>query len=410
MVAIAGFVPEMAEFYHRGADELFQKLRAEDPLHWYEPCQFWAVTKYADVQSISQHPRLFTSEQGTQLYEAVRRSRGEPIFGAGGDAMNAMAASAPSILRMDPPRHNRHRKLVMNAFTPRRIAALEPRIREIAKRSLDAIDPRKPVDFVEQIAIPMPMYVIAEMLGVSSDDYGAFRRWSDAMIEAGGGDITPKTAATVGELIRYVLGVAERRRSDPQDDLISILTLAEVDGERLTDAEIGMFCLTLLVAGNETTRNLVSGGARLLATHPEQREKVLADPGLLPNAIEEMLRVVSPVRNFARVATADTELRGKEVRKGEMLVLFYASANRDEEVFGADSHAFDVARASARRHVAFGFGEHLCLGASLARLEARVMFEELFARWPRFALAGEPEPLASSLMNGLVRMPVVLEP
>jgi cytochrome P450 len=136
---------------------------------------------------------------------------------------------------------------------------------------------------------------------------------------------------------------------------------------------------------------------------------VLADPGLLANAIEEMLRLVSPVRNFARVATEDVVMRGKRVRKGDMLVLFYGSANRDEEVFGADSDAFDVTRASARRHIAFGFGEHLCLGASLARLEARVMFEELFARWPRFAPAGEPAPLASSLMNGLVRMPVVLE-
>src|SRR5262249_15053791 len=163
---------------------LFRQLRSEDPLHWYEPCRFWAVTRYADVQSISQRPRLFTSEKGTQLFEAVRRARGELQFGATGYAMSEMAATAPSIIRMDPPRHNRHRKLVMNAFTPRRIAALEPRIREIAKRSLDAIDPRGPVDFVEQIAIPMPMYVIAEMLGVSSDDYGDFRRWSDAMIEA----------------------------------------------------------------------------------------------------------------------------------------------------------------------------------------------------------------------------------
>ena len=168
--------------------------------------------------------------------------------------------------------------------------------------------------------------------------------------------------------------------------------------------------MTLLVAGNETTRNLVSGGGLLLMRHPEQRERVLADPGLLPNAIEEMLRVVSPVRSFARVATEDTELRGKQIRAGDMLVLFYGSANRDEQVFGADSDAFDVTRSSARRQIAFGFGEHLCLGASLARLEARVMFEELFARWPRIALAGEPVPFASNLMNGLVHMPVVLEP
>jgi cytochrome P450 len=409
MSALPGFAPETPGFYHRDADRLFRELRSEDPLHWYEPCQFWAVTRYADVQTISQRPRLFTSEQGTQLFEAVRRVRGEPPLGQAGGAMSAMAATAPSILRMDPPSHNRHRKLVMGAFTPRRIAALEPRIREIAKRSLDAIDPRGAVDFVEQIAIPMPMYVIAEMLGVSADNYADFRRWSDAMIEAGGGDISLDTAKVVGELVRYVLAVAEQRRSDPSDDLISILTQAEIDGERLSDGEIGMFCLTLLVAGNETTRNLISGGGLLLMRHSEQREKVLADPGLLPNAIEEMLRLVSPVRNFARVATQDLVLRGKSVRKGDMLVMFYGSANRDEEVFGADSDAFDVTRATARRHVAFGFGEHLCLGASLARLEARVMFEELFARWPRFALAGEPAPLPSSLMNGLVHMPVVLE-
>src|SRR5262244_1742303 len=245
MAAFPGFAPETTEFYQRDADRLFRQLRAEDPLHWHEPCQFWAVTKYADIQSISQRPRLFSSEQGTQLFEAVRRARGEPPLGATEGSMNAMAASAPTILRMDPPRHNRHRKLVMGAFTPRRIAALEPRIREIAKRSLDAIDARGPVDYVEQIAIPMPMYVIAEMLGVSSDDYGDFRRWSDAMIEAGGGEISLETAKVVGELVRYVLGVAEQRRRDPQDDLISILTLAEVEGERLSDAEIGMFCLTL---------------------------------------------------------------------------------------------------------------------------------------------------------------------
>jgi cytochrome P450 len=309
---------------------------------------------------------------------------------------------------MDPPRHNRHRKLVMGAFTKQRIAALEPRVREIAKRSLDALDPAAPVEFVEQVAVPMPMIVIAELLGVPASDFADFRRWSDAMIEAGGGDLTPATAANVAELLQYVVRVADERRRRPQDDLISLLVEAEVEGERLSDPEVGMFCLTLLVAGNETTRNLVSGGALALARHAPQRERLLADPGLLPNAVEEMLRFVSPVRNFARHATEDCELRGKTIREGDALVLFYGSANRDEAVFGDDAEHFDVARESARRHLAFGFGEHLCLGASLARLEGRVMFEELLARWPHFELAGEPEPLRSSLMNGLVRMPVAL--
>jgi cytochrome P450 len=405
MAAISGFSPELTDFYLSDPDVVFRQLRAEDPLHWYEPCRLWAVTKYADIQEISQHPRRFSSQR-TQLFELVNAARGEAPFGA----MGEMMSDAPNIIRMDPPQHNRYRKLVMGAFTPRRIAALEPRVREIAKRSLDAIDPSGPIDFVERVAIPMPMYVIAELLGVSPDDYAMFRRWSDAMIEAGGGNLSPLTAATVVELLQYVLRISEQRRRAPQDDLVSVLAEAEIEGERLTDAEIGMFGLTLLVAGNETTRNLISGGALALMRHPAQRERLLADPGQLPNAIEEMLRFVSPVRSFVRIATADTELRGKQIRAGDGLVLFYGSANRDEEVFGADSDAFDIARPTARRQIAFGFGEHLCLGASLARLEARVMFEELFARWPRFELAGEPEPMASILKNGLVRMPEVLEP
>jgi len=402
----ADFVPESNDFYQGDADAVFRRLRAEDPVHWHEPSRFWAITRLADVQTISQRPRLFSSERGTQLFELVRRARGESALGSTDQA----DLGPVNIIRMDPPHHNRLRKLVMGAFTPRRIAEMEARVREIAKRSLDAIDPAKPIDFVEDVAIPLPMYVIAEMLGVASDRYDDFRRWSDAMVEAGGGKVSGEIATVVGELMQYVLGVAQERREKPQGDLISVLVEAEIDGERLDDGEVGMFCLTLLVAGNETTRNLVSGGAALLIRHPDQREKLLADPGLLPNAIEEMLRLVSPVRNFARTATRDTELRGKQIHEGDGLVLFYASANRDEEVFGPDSHEFDITRANAKRHVAFGFGEHLCLGASLARMEARVMFEELLARWPHFEAAGAAVPLDSSLMNGLVRLPVVLSP
>lgn len=402
----SAFRPEDPAFYHRDADAVFRRLRAEDPLHWYEPGRFWAVTRHADVQTASQRPRLFSSEQGTQLFEVLRRARGESQLGA----MGELRLGASTIIRMDPPRHNRHRKLAIGAFTPRRIAQLEPRVREIAKRSLDALDPRAPVDFVEGVAVPMPMYVIAELLGVPDDDYDDFRRWSDAMIEAGGGNLSPETAAAVGELMQYVLAVAAERRRRPADDLISVLVQAELEGERLSDAEVGMFCLTLLVAGNETTRNLVAGGGLALLRNPAQRDELISDPGLLPNAVEEMLRYVSPVRNFARTATADTELRGRSIREGDSIVFFYGSANRDEEVFGPDSDAFDVARPCAGRHVAFGFGEHFCMGASLARMEGRVMFEELLARWPHFELCGEPEPLHSSLMNGLVRMPVVLEP
>lgn len=394
------FQPEDPAFYQRDPDAAFARLRAEDRLHWHDPGRFWCVTSHADLQEVSRRPRLFCSSRGTQLFEVLRQT---PVMPEHSDV-------PPNIIRMDPPVHNIHRKLVMGSFTPARIAAMEPLVREIARRSLDAIDPSSPVDFMEQIAVPMPMFVIANMLGVPEEDYADFRRWSDAIVEAGAGVMRPDTASAVGELIAYIAQVAVERRRAPKDDLISLLVAAEADGEKLTDPEIGMFCMTLLVAGNETTRNLVSGGALALMRHPEQREALLADPALLTNALEEMLRYVSPIRNFVRNATQDTELHGSQVREGDYLVFFYSSANRDEKVFGPDADAFNIHRKTARRHVAFGFGEHLCLGASLARLEGRVMFEELFARWPRFELAGEPEPLMSNLMNGFVHMPVALEP
>jgi cytochrome P450 len=363
------FAPEQAAWYLGDPDAAFRRLRAEDPLHWYEGGGFWCVTKHADVQQVSQHPRVFSSTRGTQLFE-VRH--GEPDFPA------PSSRGAASIIRMDPPHHNRHRKLVIGAFTPGRIAQMEGWIRAIAVESLEVLDPSGSVEFVDQIAVPMPMFVIAELLGIPREDHATFRRWSDHMVEAGGGNFGPETGQVIGELVEYVSAVTSKRRRRPCEDLISRLVEAELEGERLSDDEIASFCLTLLVAGNETTRNLVAGGALALMQHPEQRDRLAAKPDLIPEAVEEML------------------------------ALFYSSANRDEEVFGEDAESFDISRASARRHLSFGFGEHLCLGAALARLEGRVLFEELFRRWPRFELAGEPEPLHSCLMNGLVRMPVAL--
>jgi cytochrome P450 len=393
------FAPEQAAWYLGDPDAAFRRLRAEDPLHWYEGGGFWCVTKHADVQQVSQHPRVFSSTRGTQLFE-VRH--GEPDFPA------PSSRGAASIIRMDPPHHNRHRKLVIGAFTPGRIAQMEGWIRAIAVESLEVLDPSGSVEFVDQIAVPMPMFVIAELLGIPREDHATFRRWSDHMVEAGGGNFGPETGQVIGELVEYVSAVTSKRRRRPCEDLISRLVEAELEGERLSDDEIASFCLTLLVAGNETTRNLVAGGALALMQHPEQRDRLAAKPDLIPEAVEEMLRWVTPVRNFVRCAAEDTELRGKTIRRGDYLALFYSSANRDEEVFGEDAESFDISRASARRHLSFGFGEHLCLGAALARLEGRVLFEELFRRWPRFELAGEPEPLHSCLMNGLVRMPVAL--
>jgi len=402
-----GFAPDTADFYLGDPDAAFAALRRDDPLHWYEGRRFWCVTKHADVQDIGRRPRDFCSGQGTQIFQIAMRHEGNDLPG-GDPSLNALGERAPNIIMMDPPQHNRMRKLVIGAFTPRAAGHLEPRIREIARESIASVPRGDVVNFVDDLAVPLPMLVIAEMLGVPREDYASFRRWSDQMIRAGAGIFDEETMSALPELFGYLAERVKERRDAPRDDVLSMLLAADIDGDKLSDPEVVMFLLTLLVAGNETTRNLIAGGMKLLFENPDQLARLTAEPGLLPNAIEEMLRLVSPVRNFCRCATRDVELRGKTIREGDWLAMFYASANRDEDVFGEDSHAFRIDRPNANRHVAFGFGEHLCLGASLARLEARVMFEELLPLLPKIEPTGPIEPLPSSLMNGLVQMPVVL--
>jgi len=401
-----GFAPETARFYLGDPDPAFAALRRRDPLHWYEDGGFWCVTKHADVQNVGRRPRDFCSSRGTQIFQvALERETGNPTpDGLFADAL----ASAPNIIMMDPPQHNRMRKLVIGAFTPRASADLEPRVREIARETVAAVPRGEVVNFVDALAVPLPMLVIAEMLGVPREDHADFRRWSDQMIRTGAGVFDDESQESLGALFAYLADRVKERRGAPRDDVLSMLLRAEIDGDALSDPEVVMFSMTLLVAGNETTRNLISGGMKLLFESPDERARLAAEPQRLPNAIEEMLRVVSPVRSFCRVATRDLELRGRTVREGDWLALLYAAANRDEEVFGEDSHAFRIDRPNAKQHVAFGSGEHLCLGASLARLEARVLFEELRTLLPGIEPAGTAEPLPSSLMNGLVDLPVVL--
>lgn len=388
------FAPDEPDFFLGDPHAAFRRLRRDDPLPWHPGSGgAWCVLKHADVMEVSRDPARFTSTRGIQLGMNAEEAR--PL------------GVPPTILEMDPPVHNMHRKLVMSAFTPRAAAAQETMIRAIAREAVASIDPGAVTDLVESLAVPVPMYVIAEMLGVPRSDRPRFKRWSDAMIEAGGGRRTAVTDAAVGEMLGYFHGVLAERRRAPKDDLVSTLARAEIEGAALADAEILMFCITLLAAGNETTRNLISGGSLLLMRHPEERRKLIADPARIPNAIEEMLRWWTPVQSFIRTATRKTELRGKRIAEGDALLLLYASANRDEEIWGDDADRFDVERDHRRaRHLAFGFGEHLCLGASIARLEARVVFEELLARFPDFELAGEPEMLESRLMHAVEHLPV----
>jgi cytochrome P450 len=402
-----GFAPETAAFYLADPDTAFAALRRDDPVHWYEGGRFWCITKHPDVQEVSRRPRDFCSSRGTQIFQIALHHAGDAAPVAR-QARNAAADMAPNIIMMDPPQHNRMRKLAIGAFTPRSAGHLEPRIREIARETLAVVPRNEVVNFVDDVAVPLPMLVIAEMIGVPREDRDDFRRWSDQMIRAGTGIFDEATIQTFGELFGYLGARVAECRAAPRDDVLSMLVRSELDGDALSDPEIVMFLVTLLVAGNETTRNLIAGGTKLLFEHPDQLTRLAAEPELVPNAIEEMLRLVSPVRNFCRCATRDVELRDKMIREGDWLAMFYGSANRDEEIFGDDAAVFRIDRPNARQHVAFGFGEHLCLGASLARLEARVLFEELLPLLPKTELAGPTEPLPSGLMNGLVDMPVVL--
>jgi cytochrome P450 len=396
MLPAAVRLPEYAlddpDFYLDDVAAAYRRLRAEAPVYWCARAGFWALTKHADIQHVSRNPQLFCSGQGILVKDPMRDG--------------TMPVQPPSIIYMDPPAHLRYRRLVSKAFTPRMVNALEPRIRAFARQSLDEVSPGVPIDLVEHVAVPLPMLVIADMLGVPAEDRLQFKRWSDAIIA--GADLgVAATMASVQEVFAYFLAQLEARRRAPRDDLVSALAVAEVDGERLADDEVLMFCMTLLVAGNETTRNLISGGARALMQFPDERRTLAANPALFPRAVEEMLRWVTPVKAFARTATQDTTIREQRIAAGDYVVLLYASANRDEEVWGPTADRFDVSRAPDPGHLSFGIGPHSCLGANLALLEARVLFEELLARFPNFELAGEPEPLRSTVMNGIVRMPVV---
>jgi cytochrome P450 len=306
---------------------------------------------------------------------------------------------------MDPPHHASYRKLVNGEFTPRAVSRLEDAVRTTISDVLDRAPVGAEFDVVSALTAPVPVLVIATLLGVEDGDLEDFRRWSDAMIEFADAGGPGEDGAGLFPFLERHIGA---RKTDPRDDLISILTGATVDGAALTAAELMLFCLTLLVAGNETTRHLLSGGMHALSHHKDQRDWLAAHPADLALAGEEMLRWVTPIQAMSRTATTDMVFHDQSIQAGDYLVMLYASGNRDEAVFGPSADRFDVRRPVSPTHVAFGFGEHLCLGASLARLEVRLFFEELLARFPQFEVTGPPEWTASTLVHGPRRMPVVL--
>jgi cytochrome P450 len=367
------------------------RLRREAPVRRYAAGS-WTVARYDDVRDVSRDPVTFSSGRGVLVNDPLR---------SGGEI-------AGSILHMDPPEHARWRKLTSRRFTPRAVSGTEERVRAVLRDVLDAVPPDEEVDFVEAVAAPFPVLVIADLLGIGGPDLADFRRWSDATIESP--DHPGERLAEVAELHQFLIGHVKARRDDPRDDLVTLLAHAEVDGRPLSTREAVTYVLSLLIAGNETTRHLTSGAAYALAQHPDQRAWLAAHPERAADAVEECLRWVTPIQAFGRTATRAATLGGQEIDAGDFVVMLYASANRDESVFGDTADRFDVTRAPDAQHLAFGFGEHLCLGAALARQEARVLLQELLARFPHYELTGAPTWVASSLVRGMAALPVRLRP
>lgn len=388
---VAAFDPEVAgQFTDPAYFDVLAQLRRDDPVHRYRDGS-WVLTRYNDVRAVSRDPGRFSSAAGVLMDDLPRH--GHRIEG--------------SILHLDPPEHAPWRKLVARSFTPRAVGTMEPRVRELAASVLDRFGPGDEVDFVAELASAFPVDVIADLLGIPVDDREDFRRWSDACVEQPEGG-RQEAMATMGELLGFLGAHVDDRRARPGGDLATDVATAEIDGCPISRGAAVMYLLALLVAGNETTRHLLSGTVAALSEHPDQRDRLAADPSGIALAVEEGLRWTTPIQQFGRTATEDVELHGRRIAAGDWVVISYASANRDESVFGPAADRFDTARPVPPTHLSFGFGEHLCLGASLARLEGRVFLEELLRRFPRTEVAGEPAWVHSTLVRGMRTLPVRL--
>lgn len=366
-------------------------MREHAPVYRDPVNEVWAITRYEDVLAIEKDPVTYSSHRAPRPH---------------GDHL-------PMIISMDGREHTMRRKLVSRGFTPRRVRDHEATIRRICTEIIDRVAPRGECDFVWDIAAPLPLLLIADMLGFPPESYDDLLRWSDDLIRGttiNDPDAAMKAAEAGLAFREFQLGViADRRSKPPQDDLVSILCHAEIDGERLGDEDIIQESLLILIGGDETSRHVMTDGMLALLENPDQMEILRADPSGIEVGVEELLRWVTPIKNMSRTVTREVTLRGETLHEGDQLILMYPAANRDPRVFD-DPDTLDVRR-NPNPHLAFGFGPHFCMGASLARLELRVMFGELLRRLPDLRLAGDPLPRRSSnFISGPEAMPVAFTP
>lgn len=376
-------VEVMSPAFHADPFDHYRWMQEHAPVYWDDVTGLWALTRHGDIAHVEANHEIYCSGKG---------SRPE--------------SSVPSMINLDPPEHTRRRRIVSSGFTPKRVAAHEDFLRSTVTGLVDRVAERGRCDFVDDIAKSIPLQMIAKLMGLPAADEDKLLHWSD-LFATGGPEIRAQVEAAVFEWIEYIVGHLETRTDPEADDLISLLIYT--DGEPLSTEDLIYETMLILVGGDETTRHVMSGGLEALLLHPDQLARLRADRSLLDNAIEEMLRWVTPVRNMNRTATRDVELGGQQILEGDRLLLLYQAGNRDPQVF-ADPDRFDITRGDARDHLAFGAnGRHYCLGAQLARLELRVLFEEVVDRWPDLALAepGGPRPeRTGNFVLGIEELPV----
>ena len=383
--------------------EWFAELRREAPVFWHPEAAaprggFWAITRYDDCVQVNRDWEHYSSARRGSLFTEMDDDQ--------------LAQQQLKMVNMDPTMHTRYRRLVNKGFTPKMVRDLEAQIVGYADGIIDAVCERGTADFVEEIAAELPLLVIAELLGVPQEDRRMVFDWSNRMIGSEDPEYqTPgvDSGEAAMQVYSYAEELATKRKLQPKQDLVSVLIDAEVEGEKLDQLELDLFFLLLIVAGNETTRNLMSGAMTAFFEHPEQWELLRQDRSLLPSAVEEMLRFVTPVMHFRRTATGPIELRDQEIQEGDKIVFWHTSANRDESAF-ENPNAFDITR-SPNNHIAFGGGgPHFCLGANLARMEIMVMFDRVLDRLPDIRLDGEVQRLQSNFINGTKHIPVAFAP
>jgi cytochrome P450 len=377
-----------------------EELRRSQPVYWQEMAGepgFWAVLKHADVVQVAREPRLFSASEGGVVLENL--------------APEQLEMMRNMLLAMDPPRHVAYRKPLAPRFTARVIGRLEHDIRTICREIMATAAQKGEVEFVHEVAGSLPTRVIGQLVGIPAEDQPRIHRWAEQNTSGQDPDLAGAGYEDTGnasmEMAMYAIGFAARRRAEaPREDLTSLILAGNFGGQPMSDIDFGSFFVQLVTAGNDTTKTMLAGGLLALLGHPDQLDALRSDPSLIPGAVEEILRWANPLHYFRRTATADTAVHGVPIQSGDKVLMYYTSANRDEDVF-ADPHRFDIHR-SPNPHLSFGIAEHFCLGVHLARLEGKVFLEELLGTFETIELTSEPKRTRSNLNNALKSMPVRL--